>query len=86
MQDLNPIFHSIVPRNNVFEIISFMLYSYAYSFKGGHSEIEWIKINGLRHRVLHEYFGVDLGIIWEIIQRDLRAFKQQLRDMRHSSK
>ena len=56
------------------------------SFKGEHSEIEWIKIIGLRHRIVHEYFGVDLGIIWEIIQRDLPAVKQQLRDIRKSSK
>ena len=46
------------------------------SFKGEHPEIEWIKIIGLRHRIVHDYFGVDLGIIWEIIQRDLPAFKQ----------
>ena len=54
------------------------------SFKGEHPEIEWIKIIGLRHRIVHDYFGVDLGIIWEIIQRDLPAFKQQLRDIRSS--
>ena len=54
------------------------------SFKGGHSEIEWIKIIGLRHRIVHEYFGVDLGIIWEIVQRDLPAFKRQLGNIRGS--
>ena len=52
------------------------------SFKDEHSEIEWIEIIGLRHRIVHEYFGVDLGIIWEILQRDLPAFKQQLQDIR----
>ena len=52
------------------------------SFKDEHSEIEWIKIIGLRHRIVHEYFGVDLAIIWEILQRDLPAFKQQLQDIR----
>ena len=52
------------------------------TFKDEHSEIEWIKIIGLRHRIVHEYFGVDLGIIWEILQRDLPAFKEQLQDIR----
>jgi uncharacterized protein with HEPN domain len=52
------------------------------SFKDEHSEIEWIKIIGLRHRIVHEYFGVDLGIIWEILRRDLPAFKEQLQDIR----
>lgn len=32
-------------------------------FKEVHSEIEWFKIIGLRHRIVHEYFGVDLEII-----------------------
>ncbi|MEW6288439.1 MAG: DUF86 domain-containing protein [Thermodesulfobacteriota bacterium] len=36
-----------------------------------HPEIEWRKIVGLRHRIVHQYFGVDLDIIWAIIQKDL---------------
>jgi uncharacterized protein with HEPN domain len=40
-------------------------------FKESHSEIEWFKIVGLRHRIVHEYFGVDLEIIWQIVQKDL---------------
>ena len=30
-------------------------------FKKKHSEIEWHKVVGLRHRIIHEYFGVDLA-------------------------
>ena len=32
-------------------------------FTNQHSEIEWTKITGLRNRIVHEYFGVDLEII-----------------------
>jgi uncharacterized protein with HEPN domain len=32
-------------------------------FTNQHSEIEWVKIVGLRNRIVHEYFGVDLQII-----------------------
>ena len=40
-------------------------------FTSEYKYIEWKKIIGLRHRIVHEYFGVDLNIIWETIQNDL---------------
>jgi len=47
-------------------------------FKECHSEIEWFKIVGLRHRIVHEYFGIDLEIIWRILQKDLPELHQSL--------
>lgn len=50
------------------------------------SEIEWIKIVGLRNRIVHEYFGVDLQIIWQILKKDLPAFKELLKNIRSELK
>jgi len=47
-------------------------------FKTQHSEIEWPKIVGLRHRIVHDYFNIDVEILWRIIQKDLPAFKSKL--------
>ena len=47
-------------------------------FRETHSEIEWFKIVGLRHRIVHEYFGVDLEIIWRILQKDLPELHRSL--------
>ena len=47
--------------------------------KEDHPEIEWAKIVGLRNRVIHEYFGVDLDIIWRIINEELPTLKAQMR-------
>ena len=47
-------------------------------FKESHSEIEWFKIVGLRHRIVHEYFGVDLEIIWRILQKDFPELQKYL--------
>ena len=33
---------------------------------------------GLRHRIVHDYFGIDLEIIWEITQKDLPELKSKL--------
>ena len=32
-------------------------------FKEKHPEVEWHKVVGLRNRIIHDYFGVDLKII-----------------------
>lgn len=48
------------------------------NFKTQHSGIEWPKIIGLRHRIVHDYFSIDVEIVWEIIQNDLPAFKSRL--------
>jgi len=32
-----------------------------------YSEIDWHRIRGFRNRIVHDYFGVDLQIIWKII-------------------
>ena len=42
--------------------------------------IDWSALNGLRNRIVHEYFGLSLPVIWAIVVRDLPALDAQLRD------
>ena len=51
-------------------------------FKESHSDIEWYKVVGLRHRIVHEYFGIDLQIIWQIVGKDLPLLKDALSKIR----
>ncbi len=48
------------------------------NFRNQRPEIEWRKIIGLRNRVVHDYFNIDVEIVWEIIQNDLPDFKAKL--------
>ena len=41
-------------------------------------QIEWRKIAGLRNRIVHDYFGLDLEMIWQIIRSDLPALSRDL--------
>lgn len=36
-----------------------------------YSEIPWYQIRGLRNRIVHDYEGVNLSLVWDIIQEDL---------------
>lgn len=42
------------------------------------SNIPWGQIRGMRNMVIHEYFCVDLTMIWETLQVDLPMLKRSL--------
>jgi uncharacterized protein with HEPN domain len=42
-------------------------------------EIPWADIRGMRNRVTHEYFGVDVKVLWETARADLPSLLASLR-------
>jgi uncharacterized protein with HEPN domain len=32
-----------------------------------HPEIQWTQVKGLRNIIAHEYFGLDYGLLWDIV-------------------
>ncbi len=46
--------------------------------KEAHPEIPWPTIVALRHRIAHDYFGLDLVRVWEIVTKDLPALSAVL--------
>jgi uncharacterized protein with HEPN domain len=47
-------------------------------FKDRHVDVPWHRIVGLRHRIVHDYFDVDLDLIWTILERELSELAAQL--------
>ena len=47
-------------------------------FEMVHPEVPWRQVYGLRNRIVHDYEGVNLKLIWEIIESDLPALKDEL--------
>jgi uncharacterized protein with HEPN domain len=41
-------------------------------------EIKWRSVIGLRNLLIHEYFGIDIHIVWNIIIKDLPKLKKQM--------
>lgn len=39
--------------------------------KTTHAEIPWAEIIGMRHRLVHGYFEVNVRYVWDTVQRDL---------------
>lgn len=42
------------------------------------TQIPWPLIKGMRNRLIHEYFGTDLSLVWDTIKHDLPSFKTAL--------
>jgi uncharacterized protein with HEPN domain len=53
-----------VARN--FEIIGEAANRLSEEFKNLHQDIDWFRIRGFRNRIVHDYFGIDYSIVWQI--------------------
>jgi uncharacterized protein with HEPN domain len=45
------------------------------SIQQQHPQIAWAQIRGFRNLIVHDYLGINLKIVWEIIQVELPALK-----------
>ena len=46
--------------------------------KAGHPDIPWAEIIGLRNRLVHAYFAIQLDIVWQTVQEDLPPLIAQI--------
>lgn len=47
---------------------------------GAHPEIAWPQIRGFRNILVHEYFGVDVDVVRDVVETHLPPLAQALRD------
>ena len=65
-----------VVRN--FEIIGEAANRLDPAYREQHPEFKWNRIRGFRNRLIHEYFGIDYEIVWDIIENNIRQVVEQL--------
>ena len=60
------------------EIIGEAVKNIPTNVKDKHPDIEWKKIAGLRDILAHEYFGIDIDILWDIVENKLPDLKKEI--------
>lgn len=63
------------------EIIGEAANQFTPQFKKLYPVIEWREIIGLRNILIHEYFGIDTKIVWDIIKTDIISLKTQIKEI-----
>lgn len=65
----NTLIQDAVIRN--FEIIGEAAKKISFDFKQVHFEVPWKEMAGMRDKLIHDYIGIDIQVVWDTIQQDL---------------
>src|SRR4030066_2480368 len=63
------------------EIIGEATKNLSKEMKAEHSEIQWKDIAGMRDKLIHEYFGVNLNLVWETVKKNIPELEKQISEM-----
>ena len=61
------------------EVIGEAVKKLSPELKGRHPEIPWKDVAGMRDKLIHDYFGLDLDAVWDTIEKDIPWLKDKIR-------
>ena len=60
------------------EVIGEAVKNLPIDFRNEYAQIPWNKIAGMRDKVIHYYFGVDLDTIWKVVHENIPKLKKEI--------
>ena len=63
------------------EVIGEASKSVPVAVKRSNADIPWTQMSGMRNLLIHEYFGVDVKILWHTVKKSLPPLKKQIKQL-----
>lgn len=60
------------------EIIGEAAYHLTKDLRDAHPEVPWAQVMGMRHRLVHDYYSIDLQFVFDVVQTYAPALRPQL--------
>ncbi len=63
------------------EIIGEAVNYLTMDFKTKFPQVSWVEISGMRNILVHEYFGIDFNILWQVVTKDIPELKKKIESL-----
>jgi uncharacterized protein with HEPN domain len=76
----NEMLQDAIIRN--FEVIGEASKKISADFKKIYFDIPWKEISGMRDKLIHDYLGVDIDVVWKTIEQDMPILLKELKKIK----
>lgn len=63
------------------EVIGEAVKKLSLELKARYEKIPWKDVAGMRDKLIHDYFGVDLDAVWDTAKKDIPRLKNEIREI-----